>query len=113
MIKPQMVRRDVSGLEDVVKPAGQMIERNPGVTLLWRSRTWSPFRVDNGVLFDVSEPTSVEWWKEGRPATREEALESIETGYPILLEAAKAQGTRQAVKTLEWELRRAETLVPA
>ena len=66
-------------------PAGTMISRNPGVTLVWttlRYATWPDGR--GGTLFDIGKPHSVEWYREGREATRAEVEESISTGLPIL-----------------------------
>ena len=63
---------------------GIMIERNPGVTLLWgclRFKTWRP-GLSPSVLFDLGEPIHLRWLREGRDATREEVLESIKTGLP-------------------------------
>ena len=46
-----------------------------------------------GVLVDLNvDPMATEWWREGRPATREEVLESIASGLPILADMAKRQG---------------------
>jgi hypothetical protein len=81
-------------------PPGQMagigILRNPGVAMVWVSRRWTTWRPGNprsaGVLFDLGEPESVEWYCEGREATRTEVQESIETGLPILLRQAAQDG---------------------
>lgn len=73
---------------------GLMITRNPGVTLLWTSKKWTPFRVENGVLFDIGEPTAIEWIRERRTATRAEILESIESGMPTLEAEARQVGQR-------------------
>jgi hypothetical protein len=97
--RPQMVRRD-SGpganpeLLDQAKQnvAGIMIERNPGVTLLWVCRD---YRVEpdgkGGHVLRVGEPERVEWWALGRPATRAEVEQSVESGLPIILDVAKQQ----------------------
>lgn len=81
-------------------PAGQMagigILRNPGVAMVWESRKWSTWRPDSakaaGILFDLGEPSLVEWYCEGREATRAEVVASIETGLPILLRQAVQDG---------------------
>lgn len=74
-------RRDPRNLpiEEDTTP-GLKIERNPGATLLWRARRykWGPDR-----LFHLGDPVAVEWWAQGRPATRVEVLASIESGLPI------------------------------
>jgi hypothetical protein len=35
-------------------------------------------------LFELFEPHRVDWYAEGRPATRAEVTASIETGVPLL-----------------------------
>ena len=65
-------------------PAGEMIERNPGVALVWTTRNPRRFRVPDGHLFDIGDPKEIEWYTYGREATRAEVLASIETGLPSL-----------------------------
>lgn len=111
MATPNMVRRE-RGMDAFVTPAGTAILRNPGVGLVWSSRTWSTYRDPHGgLLFDVGEPTAVSWWARGREATREEVLESIETGLPILREQAEKQ--RGGPEELERMTAAAMELVPA
>lgn len=86
LANPRMQRRE-NGVEDAIVPAGVSIRRNPGVALVWVSRTWRTFPDGTGgVLIDVSQPESVHWFAEGRPATRAEVLASIDSGLPILRE---------------------------
>jgi hypothetical protein len=70
---------------------GEMIARNPGVTALWESG-FTTFKVSNGWLIRLGEPTRVDWWTKGRLATRAETLDAIDSGYPSLLEAAHRDG---------------------
>lgn len=98
--RPRM-RRNEKGLpEDAMLPAGDMIRRNPGVICLWVTRSYRPFRVDNGVLFRIGPPERVEWVAEGRQATRDEVEQSVVTGIPLLLEPAAAEGP-EAVAALQ------------
>ena len=85
--------------------------RQPGVSVLWVCKRYQPFQVDNGILFKIGDPTEVRWYREGRPATRAECLESIDSGYPILLKAAEADGPK-AVGLLEAARDRAMKLLP-
>jgi hypothetical protein len=108
---PTMRRRE-TGLPDVhVNPAGEHIWRNPGAAVVWVTRTWKPFRAPGGVLFELGEPTDVAWYAHGRSATRDEVAHSIDTGYPILLEAAERDGPA-AVAELEQRLQHALALLP-
>lgn len=87
--------RDERNLPANATQAGVGIKRNPGVAMLWATKaytTWKP--PSGGVLFDIGEPVpyGVEWFCEGRQATRAEVMESIETGLPLLLEQAATGG---------------------
>ena len=65
-----------------------------------------------GVLFNIGEPHKIEWKAEGRDATREEVMHSLETGLPLLLEAAERDGPR-GVENLNLMVQEALCLVPA
>jgi hypothetical protein len=94
--RPKMVRReDELTEENKCNVAGVSIERNPGVMAIWTTRTYKAFRVpamhnpvgpsgNAGVLINVGEPENVEWWTEGRLATRAEVLAAIDAGCPAL-----------------------------
>lgn len=91
--KPGMVRRDHEAVAAAGTCAGEMIARNPGVSLLWtttHARTFGDGK--GGVLFHLAEPTALECWAEGRPATPEEVERSILTGLPKLEQLALADG---------------------
>lgn len=112
LIAPKMTRRETNLPGEVVAPAGQMIRRNPGVTLTWTTRKWSTWTPDGrGLLFDIGEPESTGWWTEGRPSTRDEVLVSIASGLPILRAEAKAEG-RGALTQLDRMVRDAMRFVP-
>ncbi len=97
--KPQMRRRDAGLPDHIVDPPGGFIKRNPGAMCMW---TTKGFKVEvhpksdgsRGFLFFVDEPTSMEWLREGRQATREEVLEAIATGLPLLKEVAESDGPK-------------------
>lgn len=115
--RPNMVRRK-DGLE--IKPApGMMIERNPGVTLLWFTRRYSVFnsphipgKANSGILFELGRAFKTEWYCQGRPATRAEVLESIESGLPILRNAAAEHDGPTGEMLLEKQITDAMRLVP-
>ncbi len=92
MTRP-LARRNERDLPDHVEPAGVMIKRNPGVTMLWVTKSYRPFRVDNGTLFRIGDPIAVEFYREGRRAERHEIDHSVATGIHLLEEPAHAQGT--------------------
>lgn len=109
---PTMRRRTTGLPEETTNPAGEAIPRNPGVALVWSSRSWKPFRAPGGVLFDVGDPTETLWFCQGREADRAEVLASLESGLPLLRAEAEKDGA-QALSELDGQYRQALTLVPA
>lgn len=81
---PKAQRRDVNMPDGAREPGGIMITRNPGVALIWTTRSYKKERWPNGLLFRMGEPTAISFWAEGRAATRAEIDESIRTGLPAL-----------------------------
>lgn len=100
LIQRQEERRETNLPEGVKEQAGIAIKRNPGVIVLWVTKSYQPFNAPGGILFKIGEPLEVCWFREGRPATRAECLESIDSGYPTLLELARADGV-MGVQQLE------------
>lgn len=82
-------------------PAGEMIKRNPGVALIWITESYDLYQDSrtNGILFRLGDPLEVSFWCEGRPALRNEVVDSIESGLPILMEMAQTEGSK-AVEAL-------------
>lgn len=111
LIKPRMRRNDKDMPPEARNPGGVMIARNPGVALVWVTRSFKPFRAEGGVLFEVGDPASVEWYAEGRAATRAEVMASIDSGLPLLRAAAEPEGP-SAVWELARCIARAMPLVP-
>jgi hypothetical protein len=111
LANPNMQRRDRHKPAHT-KPAGNMIARNPGVALVWTTRTWSTFPAPGGVLFDIGDPVAAEWYANGSPATRAEVLASIDSGLPILAESARDEGP-EATAELDRMLAAAMAHVPA
>lgn len=109
---PGMRRRDTALPEGATEPDGIMIRRNPGVALVWITRTWRlqpRYR-----LYDVGDPVETRWYAEGRPATRGEVLAAIDTGLPLLRAEAEADDRpREALAELDRQHAQALDLVPA
>jgi hypothetical protein len=87
---PNMVRNERNLVGD--NPGGIMIKRNPGVTLLWNTKSYRPYNAGNGILITIGEPTSIEFYTEGRKATVNEIHDAIESGCPILEKVATEDG---------------------
>jgi len=111
LTRPRMRRNEKSLPEERVAPAGIGLARNPGVALMWITKTYKLFEPENGgVLFQIGPPEQVYFYAEGRTATRDEVLASIESGLPPLRDTAELQG-RDAVVALDHQVRAAMTLV--
>lgn len=111
LIRPRMRRNGKDLIDDAPHPAGQMIERNPGVVLLWTTTMFLPVVVGAGVLFRVGPAKSIEWFAEGRPALRSEVMASLEDGLPHLRKMAEAEGPA-AISTLDRLIGAARSYLP-
>jgi hypothetical protein len=117
--QPRMGRvPDAKLPNDKIAPAGLGLKRNPGVAAVWiETCPTMMFRVGDGYLFQLGEPHAVEWWCEGREATRAEVAHSIDTGLEHLVAAClqEAPGSRREAALVELATRAAdnERLLPA
>jgi hypothetical protein len=91
LTRPQMVRREHGMPTDKVAPPGVMLTRNPGVTLLWTTLQVTAYQHGGGLLFDIGEPRRTEWYCQGRAATAEEIMASVDSGLPALRKVAEAE----------------------
>lgn len=91
LLNPGMVRREKGLPEEIEPPAGVSIPRNPGVVALWVVSSYNVVTVSNGILFDFGAPEFVEWYCQGREATRAEVIASIQSGLPALLNVCADQ----------------------
>lgn len=91
MANPKVVRgltaADAKAMGTVV--AGTMIDRNPGVGCMWITKSYKLEREGAGFLFRIGPAEKVSFWAHGREATLPEVMHSVETGLPILRNAAK------------------------
>jgi len=110
LIVPAMKRRSTT-MTHKAPAAGIMIERNPGVALIWMTRRWRVVHEHNGVLFQIGAPIKTLWFAEGRAATRSEALEALDSGLPILLKYAQQDGPEYRAE-LEDNYHRTMRLLP-
>jgi hypothetical protein len=90
LTKPNMKRMDVSDVGAVEAP-GIALKRNPGCCAVWVTRRYEVFQAGDGLLIRIGDPEQILWFAEGRPATREEVLHSIETGLPSLQKLAQEE----------------------
>src|SRR5262245_20552611 len=111
MARPHMIRRE-DDLTALACPIGGVsIKRNPGVALLWTTRSYKIWFDDNErPLVEMGEPEAVEFFTEGRPSLREEVEESVRTGLPYL--EKMAEGDPEALADLQKKLKTFEGLCP-
>jgi hypothetical protein len=116
---PKAKRREAN-LPNHVAPAGFMIARNPGATCLYTTNSFKPYKAHtetgggSGILMELGEPTSVEWYALGQRCGRAAVLESIDSGMHLLWAAAHMdRDIIQSLVDLENAYARAMSLLPA
>jgi hypothetical protein len=69
-----------------VHVAGHMIERNPGVSLMWTAESFALWRLagHQTPLIRLGPPLELAFWANGREATREELMRSLMAGLELL-----------------------------
>ena len=94
--RPHMRRRE-DEVTDAGTFAGYMVKRNPGVTLLWTTRTYRIFDDGEGrPLIEMGEPEDIEFYAEGKPATRAQIDQSVTDGLPNLESLVQTASERAA-----------------
>jgi hypothetical protein len=90
LTKPRMKRVGEQNLPcGTVDGAGIAIKRNPGCAAVWvtRGKSWKTFSDGSGgYLINLGNPYAIEWYALGVEATREQVMDSINSGLPILEE---------------------------
>lgn len=104
--RPNM-KRNPNDKEKSVPTPGIMIDRNPGVAVIWISKT---FKITpdgkGGRLISIGDPEAITCWREGRRATRAEVDEAIRTGLPSLQKYAFTFAAREQLNTQIEDTRR-------
>jgi len=104
--KPNMERREHDKIAGIGSAGGGvMLTRNPGAMILWGTYSFHAIQAPNaqggrGWLWQIGDPSSISFWRAGRPATRAEIIESIESGLPLLLASERTE-ERRALATVE------------
>jgi hypothetical protein len=112
---PRMVRREDEEINNAKlreEAAGKAITRNPGVAMLWITRQFEIFYDEKDrPLIQMGEPDAVEWYANGKLATREQVQLSVETGLPNLEAIARMQ--EGGMEALGKHIARFEKWIPA
>jgi hypothetical protein len=107
LTRPTMHRRTAGFPEEAEKPGGLMLDRNPGVALVWITKMYRTIPQENGrssPLFRMGEARDVFAFSHGGDASRTEIHDSIASGLPALVGAAMQDGP-DAIKELAHALR--------
>lgn len=93
---PHAVRREDDTINNTsVRESlpGHALTRNPGVTMLWITRSYELYSAPGGrgKLILLGDPIRVEWYRYGRQATREEVMAAIDAGLPALEHLARQE----------------------
>lgn len=116
LANPGMRRRESGIPDEVVAAAGDPILRNPGVALVWVTRTYRIFRPplgNAGLLCEIGDPTETHWYAQGRDAARAEVMASMESGLPALRNACQMDDDpAESSAMLDVQYGRALALVP-
>lgn len=110
MVRPSGLTGVSDGRNEDTAIAGISLNRNPGVAAVYVTR--HPSYDLEYKLFDLGEPERVVFYAHSRKATRDEVMESITTGLPVLMDMAESEGP-EAVDELTRLVERAMPLVPA
>lgn len=117
LANPAMRRRPAPTPDGVVPAAGAPLLRNPGVALVWVTRSFKVVRPpmgNAGYLCEIGDPVETLWFAEGRKATRAEVMASIDTGLPALQEACQRDDDPEdSLSYLGAQVAQALTLMPA
>jgi hypothetical protein len=100
LVRPMAQRREAGVPEAAARPAGVMLRRNPGVSLLWVTKDYQTVRAPRpdgsvGLLYQMGEPRELVCYAEGRIATKDEVRASVDSGLPSLLERVDEKDWRQ------------------
>jgi hypothetical protein len=111
LTRPHMHRREGGIPAEATDAPGISLAHNPGVTLIWITRSYGIIPVRDGWLLSLGDPEELLWRAHGRDATRQEILDAIHKGLPHLRRVAEFEGAL-AVRKLDESVERAMKLIP-
>lgn len=99
LVRPHAKRRE-KGLPEEGTVAPGAIMRNPGVAMVWVTKATQVRQVGRNLYFNLGQPSEVRWYAHGQPASREEVLDSVETGLPLLAQGCRDDADRAELQRL-------------
>lgn len=112
LTRPNAARRSAGMPANAQEAPGIMSKHNPGVTLVWVTRSFQTMHTKTGVLFSMGDAEQTFWYAGGRLASRDQVRSSLESGLPELYDLAHAEG-ETAVLELDMMVARATRYFPA
>lgn len=92
LILPKAQERDAN-LPGTFERLPHGIRGNPGACAIWMTKSYRPYPVEGGnFLIRIGEPLEVLWYAEGKPATRQQIMDSITARLPNLTVIAEQEG---------------------
>jgi hypothetical protein len=109
LARPKAKRREANMPEDGVWKGGGL-ERNPGVAMVWTTKSYEMHIQEGSAYFLMGPPDHVEFWAESAPAPRQKVVDSIESGLPLLIPMLLDTGHTQ--KEIDKMVEKTMKLVP-
>lgn len=112
LLLPKAKRRDIVGVIDEAEHGtlknlgGVQLMHNPTVSVLYTTNSYIMGNSDEGVLFHLAQPTTVEWYREGVMATRQQAFDGVNLSIKKLIESLAEQTGRSLNEVEATEIRR-------
>jgi hypothetical protein len=113
MVLPKMIYDNNNPNLDLAKPHdAAVMPHNPGVACIWTTTKYQLNIKREGIIFILGDPDQVEWYAQGRYATRQEVIDGLNKGLPVLGALAEKEGPK-SVQQLAEAIQRTAVLLPA
>lgn len=109
LLYPKAKRRAIDDAVPNMPAPGVAEEHNPGMTLLWATKSYHTDTPTRPSVLRLGEPTTVRWFSEGRPASRELAIAAADDAYRRLSDMC---GSQRELDHLDSALERLLKLLP-
>lgn len=93
------------------KFAPGLLPGNPGAYCVWITESFKPYRIADSWLITVGDPVETLWFSEGRPASRQQILDSFDRRLPLLRDIAKSESP-EAEAHLQAQVDKTMALLP-
>ena len=100
LARPNAKRREAGRDETAITHASAQLY-NPGVSLVWQTRTFDIIRGDRGDLVKMGEPIRVQPWCKGRPAKPTEVAAAFEISFKKMMEIASDEDDQALIDVVK------------